>query len=327
MKTKLFVICLFLVGCDIPNWGVHATFANLKEGDLFLQEVPESWPQYIDSDKNYGQYIRSVSELEGIPESHLKGLKLFFRNVSTSTKLESCQDSEFGDSESTNDIELLIFPVTLSCTYSNGIGEVVFNVKLNYYKGEWSLRGYNYSSEGFRKLFSTAVENVLNEHLEKSIIRLIFDNKFTRDKGSIAFNEEFGGVIVVTPDSEWKNRLNKSISDISDIPELKVLKLGDKVHILTFFENPMVNSDGFAKVVCDYRIVRPDHTLAVHGKDMTCLEGVLEDKKTRYWVSPQIPYLLADENEPDGEYEVVVSVTDNSRTLNLRTSFILDKGL
>lgn len=135
----------------------------------------------------------------------------------------------------------------------------------------------------------------------------------------------FGGWLLVTSDINWKSKWETPSDTVPIFNESKKVHVGEKIVILTFFVNPKIKNGNMTHVLCSIKVTRPDNTVAVNYKGVTCLEGVLQGNQNNIMLSPVIINFSGEESDPLGEWVVEVTINDviGKTILNLRNSFIL----
>jgi hypothetical protein len=96
------------------------------------------------------------------------------------------------------------------------------------------------------------------------------DTEFRKTKN------DFAAMLLVTPDTDWDRKWNTPPDTIPRFREAKTVKIGQELVILTFFVNPKTDQNRTAHVRCSIRVARPNKTLAVNERDLSCLEGELK---------------------------------------------------
>ena len=92
---------------------------------------------------------------------------------------------------------------------------------------------------------------------------------------SLKSKDNFGGMLIITPDADWKQKWETSPETIPRYTTADTVERGNKLTILIFFVNPAVDEAGEADVTCDIQSVRPDGTFSVDVKDVGCFRGKL----------------------------------------------------
>jgi hypothetical protein len=139
---------------------------------------------------------------------------------------------------------------------------------------------------------------------------------------------DFGGFLLITTDLDWQQKWNTSPDTIPYFNEAKSVKVGERIVILTFFVNPKSNQANSVNVLCDLRVIRPDKSISVDQRGISCLNGALQGNPNNIRLSPAVIEFVGEEKDPLGKWVVEVGITDVVRNtkLNLRTSFLLKEN-
>ncbi len=134
----------------------------------------------------------------------------------------------------------------------------------------------------------------------------------------------FSGVLVVTPDADWREKLNVPSSTVPVFNEAHTLRRGEQLTVLTFFANPGLRQ-GAADVTCDIDITKPDGSAAEHRTDAPGFAGPVPDPRL-VTTSASVLEFVGESGDPPGRWQVRVTLHDNVRrvSLPLRTSFVLE---
>jgi hypothetical protein len=149
------------------------------------------------------------------------------------------------------------------------------------------------------------------------------DTEFRKTKN------DFAGVLLVTPDTDWEQKWNTPPDTIPYFREAKTVRVGENLVILTFFVNPKTDKDGNAKVICSIKTTRPNGTVSIDQGNIPCLTGKPLGNQNNIRLSPAVINFVGEKNDPLGKWLVEVDIQDLNRntTLKLKTHFILeDKG-
>ncbi len=138
----------------------------------------------------------------------------------------------------------------------------------------------------------------------------------------------FGGWLVVTPDSGWEEEWNTPSDYAPNFRTLEEVRVGEVLAILPLFINPKLDSDGYARIQCDIRIVRPDRTISMDEKNLNCFSYKLSSDPRSVWLSAIIPKYIGEPLDPKGKWRVELILRDMVRNvaIPLKTSFTLIDG-
>jgi|GEM_PF-1013941 len=134
---------------------------------------------------------------------------------------------------------------------------------------------------------------------------------------------DFFGLVVVTPSNEWEREWETSSDAIPNFKEVEHVSLGQQLSILTFFANPKADSNNNVNVICSLKVTRPNKTISVDEKSISCLSGTLQGTATNIRLSPGILKFVAEKSDPSGLWLVEVTIEDKNRktTLKMHTQF------
>lgn len=153
------------------------------------------------------------------------------------------------------------------------------------------------------------------------------DGKTVPNSDAMKSINGFGGWLVVTPDSDWKEKWNTPTSTTPNFSEAKNVSYGEKLTILAFYINPMVKASGELDVVCDIKVTRPDGSYSADAKGVQCADGKLKGDPRNIRLSYAIINYIGEEKDPPGKWTVDVTLTDKVRgtAIPLQTQFNLQK--
>lgn len=148
------------------------------------------------------------------------------------------------------------------------------------------------------------------------------DTEFRKTKN------DFAALLLVTNDVDWQRNWNTSRDTIPRFNQAGAVKVGEQLVILTFFVNPKTDNDKRAQVRCSIKVTKPNKTVAVNERGITCLEGELRGDPNYIRIAPAVINFVGERTDPRGEWVVDVEVEDVLRNtkLPLRTRFILQDG-
>lgn len=134
------------------------------------------------------------------------------------------------------------------------------------------------------------------------------------------------GTLLVTPDADWRAKLEATSSPTPDIDVVSTVKKGQQVYILTFFSHSAVDRNGRANLTCDIEVVRPDGTLSTNQRGAACYLGPLKGGPENVHVSSAVIGFLAEAKDPSGTWVVNVSLKDTvaNVVVPLTTTFTLE---
>jgi hypothetical protein len=136
---------------------------------------------------------------------------------------------------------------------------------------------------------------------------------------------DFSGVLLVTPDLDWRQKWNAPPDTIPRFREAKTVKVGEQLAVLTFFVNPKADVDGNVNVNCGIKVTRPNGTVSVNERNIPCMRGPLRGDPNHIRLSPAVIQFIGEKKDPLGKWVVEVDIEDANRstTLRLQTHFML----
>ena len=135
----------------------------------------------------------------------------------------------------------------------------------------------------------------------------------------------FGGMLLVTPDPDWKKKWDTPSNTIPQISEAHTVSKGSSLTVLIFFSNPKADKKGQSEIRCDLKVTRPDGKLEVDKVDQECFLGKVGPNPNHVFLANQAIGFIAEAKDPKGKWLVDVSLTDKNRQakLQLKTYFDL----
>ena len=125
-------------------------------------------------------------------------------------------------------------------------------------------------------------------------------------------------MLLVTPDPDWEEKWNTPPEVGPNFGSTSTVKVGETVATLIFFVNPMVDEQGEALVLCDFRITRPDGSVSIDEKNIECYRGPIQPEY-QYHVRLAAPILgfVGESSDPLGEWRTDVMLIDKHRDVSL----------
>jgi hypothetical protein len=145
------------------------------------------------------------------------------------------------------------------------------------------------------------------------------DTEFRKTKN------DFAAMLLVTPDTDWQRKWNTPPNTVPRFREVSRLKIGQELVILTFFVNPKTDEHKRAQVRCSIKVTRPNKTVAVDQRGISCMNGELKGDPNNIRLAPTVIKFVGEAADPLGEWVVEVEVEDVLRAtkLPLRARFTL----
>jgi hypothetical protein len=137
----------------------------------------------------------------------------------------------------------------------------------------------------------------------------------------------FGGILIVTPDKDWKEKWNTPADTAPEFSTSERLRVGEALTILIFFSNAKVSPQGGVQVLCDIQLVRPDKTLSVDAKKVDCFTGQIQGDPFNVRLAKPTLAFKGESSDVLGQYTVHVTLYDNvaSIVVPLKSTFTLDR--
>lgn len=148
------------------------------------------------------------------------------------------------------------------------------------------------------------------------------DTEFRKTKN------DFTGLLLVTPDTDWEQKWSTPPDTIPYFREATSVSIGEELVILTFFVNPKPDDEGNANVLCSIKATRPNNTVSINEKDIPCMKGPILGNPDNIRLSPAIINFVGEKSDPLGKWLIEVEIQDVNRntTLQLKTHFNLKAG-
>jgi hypothetical protein len=127
----------------------------------------------------------------------------------------------------------------------------------------------------------------------------------------------FKGMLLVTPDADWKEKWNTPSSITPHFTIANDVAQGGKLFVLTFLANPGVDGQGMANVTCDLEVVRPDGTRSSFQDGVDCFKAKLQGPPTNVYLAAPVVVFTGDPGDPAGVWTVRVTLRDNVRHVNV----------
>jgi len=136
---------------------------------------------------------------------------------------------------------------------------------------------------------------------------------------------DFAAMLLVTPDTNWKEKWDTPPDTVPRFRVAKTVKMGEQIVVLTFFVNPKPDEQGNANVICGIKVTRPNKTVSVNERNIPCMRAPLVGNPNYIRLSPAVIHFIGEKNDPLGTWVVEVDVEDVNRntTLHLQTRFTL----
>jgi len=135
----------------------------------------------------------------------------------------------------------------------------------------------------------------------------------------------FNGMLMVTPDADWKEKWNTPSSVTPYFTTTREVARGGKIFVLIFLANPGLDAQGTANVTCDLEVIRPDGSRSSNQDGVDCLKAKLPGPATNVYLAAPVIVFSGDPGDPAGVWTVRVTLRDIVRQVNvpLETTFEL----
>lgn len=135
----------------------------------------------------------------------------------------------------------------------------------------------------------------------------------------------FGGWVLATTDSDWREKWQTPSFMIPHFAEAKTIARGTPVFMLMFFVNPQLDGAGEANISCDFDLTDPDGKVSTHQENAVCFKGKFKGKIYDTNLSMPVLQVSFDPGDRSGRWEFHATLIDNFRNvaLPLKTSFVL----
>ena len=145
------------------------------------------------------------------------------------------------------------------------------------------------------------------------------------DSDSRKTSDDFAGMLLVTPDSDWEEKWSTSSKGVPQFMAAKTVRYGEELSVLIFFMNPKPDDRSNVNIQCSFVVTRPNKTIAVFEQEVACMKGSLQGNENRVGLSPVVLKFVGEKNDPAGTWTVSVDLRDMNRntTLQLKTRFNL----
>ncbi len=137
----------------------------------------------------------------------------------------------------------------------------------------------------------------------------------------------FGGWMIATPDTDWKEKWNASPETAPRFRAATAVEYGGQLTLLTFYTNPKPDAGGEIKVLCDIKLTRPDGSVPVNTKGAECATGKLQGDPHNLRLTSAVIEFVGEKGDPPGIYRAEVTLSDKNRNVSmpLKVEFTLGK--
>jgi len=169
-------------------------------------------------------------------------------------------------------------------------------------------------------LLSSALAFSQASHWKNERGEPIPDTEFRKTKN------DFGGWLLVTSDEDWETKWNTPKESVPSFAEAGSVALGQRLFVLIFFSNPALTPDRGMTIRCDIKITRPNQTISINEKDLTCLDGRIDGSPLSVFLAAPVIGFVGEPADPKGKWTVEVVLKDLVRDtkIPLSTFFVLN---
>lgn len=141
------------------------------------------------------------------------------------------------------------------------------------------------------------------------------DGKLRPDSPTAKSSQGFAGMVLLTPDADWKAKWERP--ENPHFNQTETVKLGETVHLLILFANAQPDAKGVSRVLCGIQIVRPDGSMNVDEKDLECAKEKFEGPPYQMYLARVTPGFRGDPGDPPGTWSIRVHLTDAVRKVSV----------
>jgi len=133
----------------------------------------------------------------------------------------------------------------------------------------------------------------------------------------------FGGLLLVTPDQDWKEKWDTPPEVTPHFNQADVVDVGQPLSVLVFFTNPALDKTETAHLSCTFSLVRPDGSYELKPTIQRCYDNPISRSASSLRLSETVLHLKPTADDMKGTWRVKVRLTDDVRgvTLNLEEAF------
>ncbi len=131
----------------------------------------------------------------------------------------------------------------------------------------------------------------------------------------------FGGLILLTPDEDWEEKWARP--ETPQFTTTDTVKFGGVVTVLVFFTNPATDKNGEIRILCDFRMTRPDGSVSTEVKGEVCADGPLEGDPNNVRLVEDLMGFKGEATDAPGVWTIEYRLTDVVRdaSVDIKTSF------
>jgi hypothetical protein len=123
---------------------------------------------------------------------------------------------------------------------------------------------------------------------------------------------QFGGWLLLTSDRDWKEKWNTPQETVPTFTETKLVQLGEKITILTFYTNPAVDENRHIDITCDVKVMMPDNSISYEENDIVCADEELVGDPANIRLAYAVIDYVGELGDPYGIWTIEVTLRDRN---------------
>lgn len=132
----------------------------------------------------------------------------------------------------------------------------------------------------------------------------------------------FNAALIVTPGDEFDKILNMPPDNRTDFTRVDTLRIGEQAELHVIFTNPLIDENNFADVTFDVQIIKPGNIIKKYSR-LEGITGKLQRSNSNAYLAKAFMRLKADNSEPVGEWNILVTIHDNKRSTSISDSVMI----
>jgi len=132
----------------------------------------------------------------------------------------------------------------------------------------------------------------------------------------------FNAALIVTPGDEFDKILNMPPDNRTDFTRVDTLRIGEQAELHVIFTNPLIDENNYADVTFDVQIIKPGNIIK-NIPDWKELRVNFRDQTAALILAKAFMRLKADNSDPVGEWNILVTIHDNKRSTSISDSVMI----
>jgi len=132
----------------------------------------------------------------------------------------------------------------------------------------------------------------------------------------------FNAALIVTPGDEFDKILNMPPDNRTDFTRVDTLRIGEQAELHVIFTNPLIDENNFADVTFDVQIIKPGNIIKKYSR-LEGITGKLQRSNSSAYLAKAFMRLKADNSDPVGEWNILVTIHDNKRSTSISDSVMI----